>query len=116
MIRFYYKSEDFEFTRKDYSAGVLEDLFALIQDRKNTLRADSYTCDLFEKGVPRIAQKVIEEAGESSIAALTGRNDQLSNEMADLFYHCLVLLSACDIAPQNVWQVLRDRMSNTLTD
>ena len=108
--------EDFEFTRKDYSAGVLEDLFALIQDRKNTLRADSYTCDLFEKGVPRIAQKVIEEAGESSIAALTGRNDQLSNEMADLFYHCLVLLSACDIAPQNVWQVLRDRMSNTLTD
>ena len=109
-------SKNMEFIRKDRSVGVLEDLFALTQDRKNDFHADSYTCELFEKGVARIAQKVIEEAAESSIAALTGRNDQLSNEMADLFYHCLVLLSACGVAPQDVWQVLRDRMPNPITD
>ena len=108
--------KDLEFIRKDRSAGILEDLFAVIQDRKNNFRADSYTCDLFEKGVARIAQKVIEEAGEFSIAALTEQNYQLPNEMADLLYHCLVLLSACGMVPQDVWQVLRDRMSNPITD
>ena len=52
----------------------------------------SYTTSLFKDGLPRIAQKVGEEGVEVVIAGLTQDDIQLTYEMADLLYHCLVLL------------------------
>ena len=64
---------------------------------------------LLDGGVTRIAQKVIEEAGESALAAATGDREGLAAELADLLYHTLVLLSASDVGPEDVWRELRDR-------
>ena len=47
-----------------------------------------------ETAVPRISQKVGEEAVETAVAALSEGNERVIYEMADLVYHCMVLLSA----------------------
>lgn len=93
----------------DSGSGVLDELFAVIQDRKRELPEGSYTASLFQGGVDRIAQKVIEEAGETAIAAVRGGQEDLPKEVADLLYHSLVLLAATGISPQAVWDELRQR-------
>ena len=98
-----------EFTRQDKGPGILEELFAVIQDRKRELPEGSYTTALFEGGVERISQKVIEEAGEAAIAGVKEDKERLTAEVADLVYHTLVLLSATDATPEDVWRELRKR-------
>ena len=98
-----------EFYRDESGPGVLEDLFALIQDRKREMPEGSYTTSLFQGGPDRIAQKVIEEAGETALAGARGDGQQVAEEMADLLYHALVLLSASGARPEDVWEVLRER-------
>ena len=90
-------------------SGVLDELFALIQDRKREMPEGSYTAELLQAGVGRIAQKVIEEGGETALAATQGQTDQLPGEVADLLYHVLVLLSASGVTPGEVWEELRGR-------
>ena len=98
-----------DFVSKENSAGVLEELFAVIQDRTRDPPAHSYTARLLEEGPDRIAQKLIEEAGEAAIAGVKGDKEQLVGEMADLMYHSLVLLSASGARPEDVWKELRQR-------
>jgi phosphoribosyl-ATP pyrophosphohydrolase/phosphoribosyl-AMP cyclohydrolase len=71
--------------------GKLEEIIA---DRKRAAPAGSYTTSLFAAGLPRIAQKVGEEGVETVVAALSQGEDRVAAEMADLIYHCLVLLAA----------------------
>lgn len=97
------------FQHADTESGILEELFALIQDRKREMPEGSYTAELLREGIGRIAQKVIEEAGETAIAATQGESEKLPGEVADLLYHVLVLLSASGSTPQAVWQELRKR-------
>ena len=99
------------FEKADSGSGILEELFALVQERKRDMPEGSYTAELFNGGVGRIAQKVIEEAGETAIAATQGESDKLPGEVADLLYHVLVLLSASGATPHQVWQTLRERRS-----
>jgi phosphoribosyl-ATP pyrophosphohydrolase/phosphoribosyl-AMP cyclohydrolase len=98
-----------DFDRADDGPGVLEELFSVIQDRKQEMPDGSYTAELFKGGVDRIAQKVIEEAGEVAIAGMKGDRDQLVRETSDLLYHSLVLLSVLGARPEDVWRELRDR-------
>ena len=98
-----------EFEATEGGPGVLDELFALIQDRQREKPEGSYTAQLLQEGVARIAQKVIEEAGETAIAAVAGDLDHLPEEMADLLYHSLVLLAATGVKPSAVWKVLQDR-------
>ena len=100
---------DPQYQREERGPGVLDELFAVIQDRKRERPSDSYTVRLLEGGVTRIAQKVIEEAGESALAAATSDKEALPKEVADLLYHVMVLLSASDLAPEDVWRELRER-------
>jgi phosphoribosyl-ATP pyrophosphohydrolase/phosphoribosyl-AMP cyclohydrolase len=74
--------------------GVLAHLEAVIRDRQTRPRPDSYTSRLFEAGLPRIAQKVGEEAVETIVAAQSQDDEQVLAEAADLVYHLLVLLAA----------------------
>jgi phosphoribosyl-ATP pyrophosphohydrolase len=76
---------------------VLSDLWEVIVERKRTLPPGSYTASLLAGGLPRLAQKVGEEAVETAIAAITEPPERTVYEMADLFYHCLVLLAAKDL-------------------
>ena len=70
---------------------------------------DSYTASLLTQGPGRIAQKVVEEAGETAIAAVTQDKTQTVSELADLWYHSLVLLAALDLTPEALWKELRSR-------
>ena len=97
------------FRGHDGGAGILEELFAVIRERQRDPPPESYTAGLLAQGVGRVAQKVIEEAGESAIAAVEGRGDELAGEVADLFYHALVLLAAAGTTPEAVWRALRER-------
>ena len=98
-----------EYQRTDPGSGVLDELFAVIQDRKQKMPEGSYTAELLKEGVGRVAQKVTEEAGEAAIAAAQGKVEDLPSEVADLLYHTLVLMAASDVKPQQVWDVLRER-------
>ena len=99
--------EDYEVT--ETGSGILDELFALIQDRQREQPEGSYTVRLLQEGVARVAQKVIEEAGESALAAVQGEREALAGEVADLLYHTLVLLAASGSRPQDVWDALRER-------
>ncbi len=76
---------------------ILESLFATIENRKTDPPPDSYTARLFAAGQGKICQKVGEESVEVVVAALNEGDERVLSEMADLFYHCLVLLSARDL-------------------
>ncbi len=89
--------------------GVLEELFSVIVDRKQEMPEGSYTTELLQRGPDRIAQKVIEEAGETAIAGVKGEKNDTVREMADMLYHSLVLLAAVGAKPEDVWSELRGR-------
>ena len=97
------------FAERPPGPEVLGELFTTIQERQRSAPSGSYTATLLQEGVGRVAQKVIEEAGESAIAAVQGERESLSGELADLFYHTLVLMAAAGVAPDDVWQELRRR-------
>ncbi len=98
-----------EAATRDRGPGITDELFAVIQSRKDEMPEGSYTAALFEQGTPRIAQKVIEEAGETAIAGVMGDRDALASEAADMIYNTLVLLAAEGITPEEVWAKLRER-------
>jgi phosphoribosyl-ATP pyrophosphohydrolase/phosphoribosyl-AMP cyclohydrolase len=72
----------------------LRALARVIADRRGADSASSYTARLLAGGSRRPAEKVTEEAGELSAAALAGSDDEVIGEAADLLYHALVLLEA----------------------
>ena len=101
------KQMKFEYS-KDGST-VINELFSVILRRQLEPSSSSYTSTLLEGDVNRVAQKVIEEAGEAAIAGVTSRKDDLAEELGDLIYHSLVLLAANDMTPEHVWKVLQAR-------
>jgi len=75
------------------SKKILEDLYAVVMDRKANPEEGSYTCYLFDKGLDKILKKVGEESAETIIAAKNKDNEELKNEICDLIYHLTVLMA-----------------------
>jgi phosphoribosyl-ATP pyrophosphohydrolase/phosphoribosyl-AMP cyclohydrolase len=98
-----------KFQRSASGPGILSELFAVIKERQLDMPQGSYTADLLRQGVARVAQKVVEESGETAIAATQGDKENLPKEVADLFYHVLVLLATSGLSLEDVWKVLRER-------
>ena len=73
--------------------GFIRKLQRVIERRKIERPQGSYTVELFDKGVNKIAQKVGEEAVETVIEAIDGNDERLIYEASDLIYHLLVLLA-----------------------
>lgn len=94
------------------SSDTLKRLEATIAARRAADPGSSYVASLNAKGLPKIAQKVGEEATEAVIAALAGSRDELTGEAADLLFHLLVLLAAKDISLEQVLDEL-DRREGT---
>lgn len=86
-------------------------LFDVIEDRRKNPSQKSYTSSLFRDGLPKIAQKVGEEGTEVVVAALAQDDQRLIEEVADLTYHILVLLSARGIHPSQIHTELERRHS-----
>ncbi|OLZ39504.1 phosphoribosyl-ATP pyrophosphatase [Natrinema saccharevitans] len=78
---------------------TLEELFAVIEDRKETLPEDSYTASLFthEKGENAVLEKLGEETTELVLAAKDDDREEIAHESADIVYHLLVLLAMNDM-------------------
>ncbi len=91
------------------STEVLERLAVLLEERKGADAGSSYVASLYGKGRAKIAQKVGEEGVEVALAAVGGDRDELINEMADLWFHSLVLLADADLTPADVLDELERR-------
>lgn len=89
--------------------GVMQVLAEVIHDRAVMMPEGSYTADLLRQGVSRVAQKLIEEAGETGLAAATGSLDEVASEMSDLLYNCVVLLESTGVPIDDVWSELAKR-------
>ncbi len=87
----------------------LRQLENIILSRKNNPSPTSYTSSLFAAGIDRMAQKVGEEGVETVIAAKNEDEAAFLGEMADLFFHSLVLLAAKGKSLQDVADVLQER-------
>jgi len=74
---------------------VLDELFAVIEERRETLPEESYTASLFthEKGENAVLEKLGEETTELVLAAKDDDREELLHESADIVYHLLVLLA-----------------------
>lgn len=86
-------------------------LDAVIQHRKANPKEGSYTNQLLNKGINKVAQKVGEEAVELVIEAKDNNKELFLGEAADLMYHYLVLLAAKNLQLSDVVQVLKQRHS-----
>lgn len=88
---------------------ILNDLYKVIEGRKNEMPEGSYTTYLFEKGVDKILKKVAEEAGEVIIASKNNEPSEIIYESADLMYHLLVLLVNQGIDINEIFKELAKR-------
>jgi len=77
--------------------GVLDELYATIESRRGADPASSYVASLLAKGEDAALKKVGEEAAEFLLAAKNGEPDALVHELADLWFHCLVVLAGHQI-------------------
>jgi phosphoribosyl-ATP pyrophosphohydrolase len=90
---------------------ILDDLFAVIEQRKADLPEDSYTASLFthEKGENAVLEKLGEETTELLLAAKDGDEAELVHESADIVYHLLVLLAMHDLTVEDLREELATR-------
>ncbi|MFB6233099.1 MAG: phosphoribosyl-ATP diphosphatase, partial [Haloarculaceae archaeon] len=74
---------------------IIDEVFAVIEDRKERLPEDSYTAALFthERGENAVLEKLGEETTELLLAAKEDDQDAIAHESADIVYHLLVLLA-----------------------
>lgn len=91
------------------TCGVLEMLYALIKDRKQKRPAGAYTTYLFDKGLDKILKKVGEETTEVIVGAKNNIREEVINEVADLFFHVLVLLAEKNVHLDDVLRELQAR-------
>ncbi len=92
---------------------VLDELFAVIEQRKEQLPEDSYTASLFthERGQNAALEKVGEESTEFVLAATDGTREELAHEAADIVYHVLVVLAMHDMSIEDLRAELAERRS-----
>jgi phosphoribosyl-ATP pyrophosphohydrolase/phosphoribosyl-AMP cyclohydrolase len=91
------------------SSNILSRLESVIASRLVDKPAGSYTTYLFDEGVDKILKKVGEEAAEVIIAAKNRDRGELTWEVADLFFHVMVLLREQDVTLDEVLAVLEER-------
>lgn len=95
--------------KEESSKGFIYKLEKTISERINQKTKGSYTFQLFQKGINKVAQKVGEEAIELVIEAKDTNDDQFKNEAADLLYHYLILLKTKGYTLEEIEDVLKKR-------
>jgi phosphoribosyl-ATP pyrophosphohydrolase len=91
------------------SDQILKQLADVIDGRRGGDPDASYVARLFDKGADAILKKVGEEATETVMAAKDGAAERIVAETADLWFHCLVLLSHYGLRPEQVLDELARR-------
>lgn len=91
------------------SNDILAELANVLMQRRQADPDSSYVAGLYAKGMEAILAKVEEESAEVLDAARSGDDAHLVHEVADLWFHSLVMLNHRDIQPQQVLQELHKR-------
>ena len=91
------------------SDDVLKQLAEILEQRKNAEPDSSYVASLYDKGLDAILKKIGEEATETVMAAKDGSADKIVYEMADLWFHSMVLLAHRGLKPDDVLKELARR-------
>lgn len=95
--------------KEETAKGFLYQLEQTIEKRVESGDEKSYTRDLIQKGINKVAQKVGEEAVELIIEAKDSNDDLFKNEAADLLFHYLILLKAKGFSLEEIEHVLKGR-------
>jgi len=88
---------------------ILDDLEGVVLSRKNNPSEDSYVSSLFAKGKDEILKKIGEEAIEVIIASKAADRQQIVHELADLWFHCMVLMAEDGLSHSDVLKELENR-------
>ena len=91
------------------SSDLLQRLAEVLESRRQADPADSYVAALYDKGLDAILKKIGEEATETVLAAKDGMADKIIYEVADLWFHTLVLLAHEGLRPEQVLDELARR-------
>ena len=89
--------------------NILNSLDEILEQRKQASPDESYTAKLFNDGLDSILKKVGEEATETVIASKSGENAAIIHEIADLWFHTLVLLKHHGLDSNDVLKELEGR-------
>ena len=89
---------------------ILDELAATLEARKGAPPDASYVASLYARGVDTILKKVGEEAAETIIAGKGADDGALVHEVADLWFHCLVMLAHRGLHPRQVLEELHRRL------
>ncbi len=90
---------------------VLSEIADVIEVRKNAAAESSYVSQLLHRGEDAILKKVIEEAGEVLMASKDGNRLHIIKEVADVWFHTMVLLAYHGVRAEDVLMELRRRQS-----
>lgn len=90
-------------------SNVINEIYNIIEERKEDPIKDSYTSYLFEKGLDKILKKVGEETSEVIISSKNGDKLEIVKEISDLAYHVLVLMVECGIKLEDILGELEQR-------
>ncbi len=88
---------------------TLDEVYQIVDDRKRNPKEGSYVSKLFKDGTDSILKKIGEEAGEAVIAAKNEDNNEITYEVADLWFHSLILLAKFGITPEDIYKELGRR-------
>jgi phosphoribosyl-ATP pyrophosphohydrolase/phosphoribosyl-AMP cyclohydrolase len=95
------------------SASIIGKIYEVIQDRKRNMREGSYVSSLFKNGRDKILKKISEEASEVVIGSKNEKKEEIVWEIADLWFHTLVLLGYHDITPEDIYRELQKRFGKS---
>ena len=90
-------------------SDVLRELAQVLEQRKGADPESSYVAGLYARGLDAILKKIGEEATETVMAAKDGEPRQVVYEVADLWFHSLVLLAQQGLGPEDVLAELQRR-------
>ncbi len=88
---------------------AFKEMYDVIINRRANPQEGSYTCYLFDKGLDKILKKCGEECTEMVIAAKNSDNEELANEINDLFYHVAVLMAECGLTVEDIDEIMSER-------
>ena len=96
-----------------FSEKIIEQLYKIILERKKFSPESSYVSSLFNKGTNSILKKIGEESTEVIIASKSENKDEIIHEIADLWFHLLVLMVDQEISLENLLQEIKNRFDQS---
>ena len=98
------------------TADIINKIYQLIIDRKKQKKENSYSSFLLEEGEDKILRKIAEESNEVVLASKNNKKEEIIHEIADVWFHLLVLIGNKNINPENMYLELLRRANKGKID